>query len=72
MRMAAPSMPAIQGYQILGFLGQGGFASVYLAYHEATNELRAIKFGPVGDERRLDREMTVLQTVQHRNLVHAF
>src|SRR5262249_24422515 len=65
---ARAAMPSIPGYQMLRLLGQGGFASVYLARHDSTKELRAIKFGAFGDERRFDREMAVLQTVKHRNL----
>src|SRR5205823_2229757 len=43
--------PQIPGYQLVRRLGQGGFATVYLALHLATGDRRAIKIGPLTDRR---------------------
>lgn len=65
-------LPTIPGYQMLRPLGRGGFATVYLACHEGTGHLRAIKVGNLDDPRRLHREMAILQSVEHPNLVRYF
>ena len=66
---AQPNMPPIPGYQMLRALGRGTYGTVYLAIHEATGETRAIKFGALDDPDALDREMTILQNLDHPNLV---
>ncbi len=65
-------MPEIPGYQMMRPLGSGGCATVYLARHEKTDELRAVKVGEALDPEdlnRLDRELAVLQSAEHPNLV---
>ena len=66
---AQPNMPPIPGYQMLRALGRGTYGTVYLAIHEATGETRAIKYGALDDPESLDREMTILQDLDHPNLV---
>lgn len=69
---AHKSMPAIPGYEVRRPLGQGAFATVYLAVHQLTGEWRAIKFGKLDDSNRLNREMAIMQAVDHRHLVRYY
>jgi serine/threonine-protein kinase len=55
--------PQIENYIVLYKLGEGGFGTVYLAQHEFTKELFAIKFLQRADEeiqKRFSREIKLL------------
>src|SRR5207247_1532283 len=65
--------PSIPGYDLLRLLGQGGFSKVFLARHQTTGDLRAVKvINLLDDPKRLDREIGILRSVQHENLVRYF
>ena len=61
--------PQIPGYELLRLLGSGGFSTVYLARHLASDEMRAIKVGDLGEPKRLRREIDILQNIKSEYLV---
>lgn len=61
--------PQIPGYEMLRLLGSGGFSTVYLARHLASDEMRAIKVGDLGEPKRLRREIDILQNIKSEYLV---
>jgi serine/threonine protein kinase len=73
-RFSGP-VPSIAGYQVLGELGRGGQAVVYLAAHEATGRKLAVKVtreGPLADaarRARFDREAQILSALNHPGIV---
>lgn len=62
-------------YEILGFLGSGGFARVYKARHVHLKKLVAIKFlsesGAADEEKkqRFTREARMISSISHANIV---
>lgn len=52
--------PLIPGYELQSVLGKGGFSTVYLALTSESQELRAIKVGPLNDKDRFEREVRLL------------
>jgi hypothetical protein len=64
-----PAFPQIPGYQIKRFLKQGGFGQVYVAYHEASDTLRAVKVGDAAEHKRLDRELKLAREFDSPHLV---
>lgn len=61
--------PSVPGYALLSVLGDGGFAVVYLARHEASGELSAVKVGKLDDPRRFASEVALLQRLRGEHLV---
>lgn len=72
---APPTMPGIPGYEIVQELSRGGQAIVFEARQISTGQRVAVKvihFGPFASSRqraRLDREVQVLASLQHPNIV---
>ncbi|MCS7022677.1 MAG: serine/threonine protein kinase, partial [Gemmataceae bacterium] len=65
-------LPAIPGYEIVQGLARGGFASVYLARHQASGTLRAVKIGRLVDAERFRRELEVACRLEHPHLVRCY
>jgi hypothetical protein len=63
---------AAPGYTLLRVLGTGGFATVWLAWHEPTSELRALKVGPLNDPLRFRQEVEIARRLNHPHLVKYF
>ena len=70
--------PKIDNYKILGIIGSGSYGKVKLATHIKTNEHVAIKIiekGKLirtGDEERIKKEMRIMSTLNHPNILKAF
>lgn len=63
LRAAVPA-----GFQIDGYLDAGGQGAVFLGRYQ--NQEAALKvFAPTHDQRRLEREIALLQTINHPNVV---
>jgi serine/threonine protein kinase len=68
----------IGGYEIRERIGKGGMATVYLALQTSMNRLVAIKLLPhdmMKDEsylQRFEREVNIVSTLEHRNIVPVF
>ena len=61
-------------YKLISKIGAGAFGSVYLARDATTRELVAIKcvkgiFDDIFDAKRLLREISILHTLRHPNVV---
>jgi serine/threonine-protein kinase len=50
----------LDGYRTIRLIGSGGFGAVWLCRSEAVGDLRALKFIPILDEDRHDREFEAL------------
>jgi len=50
----------LDGYRTLRLIGSGGFGAVWLCRSEAVGDLRALKFVPILDQGRHDREFVAL------------
>lgn len=50
----------LDGYRTIRLIGSGGFGAVWLCRSEAVGDLRALKFIPILDEERHDREFEAL------------
>ena len=50
----------LDGYRTIRLIGSGGFGAVWLCRSEAVGDLRALKFVPILDEGRHDREFEAL------------
>ncbi len=70
--------PKIDNYQILGTIGSGTYGKVKLATHIKTKEQIAIKIIEKmklirrGDEERIKKEMKIMLTLNHPNILKAF
>ena len=70
--------PKINNYKILGIIGTGSYGKVKLATHIKTNEHVAIKVIEkaklirAGDEERIKKEMRIMSTLNHPNILKAF
>ncbi len=62
-------LPVIPGHRLIRQIGQGGFASVYLAEHLATKQPRAVKIVESGELRRLRQEVAILKKLNAPHLV---
>lgn len=68
----------IKGYEILRQIGQGGMATVYLANQQSMNRQVALKVLPkhlMGDDtylQRFEREVKIVSTLEHRNIVPVY
>lgn len=68
----------IKGYEILRPIGQGGMATVYLANQQSMNRQVALKVLPkhlMGDDtylQRFEREVKIVSTLEHRNIVPVY
>ncbi|MBI1830220.1 MAG: protein kinase [Planctomycetes bacterium] len=67
--LAGPAMPPLEGYRVLRPLGEGGEGQVFLAVHETTHELRAIKFGDLDEPDGFKEKMENLKRLDHPHLV---
>ena len=65
--------PTIPGYDLKGFLGAGSFAQVYLAHQlDESGEVKqtcALKVGDLHNSKRFMREVNVLKSISHKNLI---
>jgi WD40 repeat protein len=71
----ADDLPAVAGYQVLGFLGEGGMGAVYRARQVALNRMVALKLLRGGSSKRLARfrsEALADARLQHQNVVQIF
>ncbi len=65
----------IAGYRILKLIGNGGMSVVYLAAHEASGEIRALKLLPISEHdggmlvQRLINEAALLSQLRHPGIV---
>ena len=68
----------INGYEIIGRVGYGGMATVYLARQQSMNRNVALKFLPsifIHDETymgRFEREVKIVAQLEHRNIVPVY
>jgi len=71
-------LPAVQGFQILELLGEGGFGSVHLARQESTRQLVALKIqhreqakhpASPRDDERFEREAQLCAELRHPHIV---
>lgn len=73
-----PSLPRIDGYEILGLLGRGGMGAVYHAIHRKFNRPVAIKILPDASNadparlQRFVREMAAIGQLDHPGIVQAY
>jgi serine/threonine-protein kinase len=69
-------LPAIEDYEILDIIGQGGIAQIYKARQKSLGRLVAIKilFPELTHDpeivRRFDREAITIAALNHPNIVH--
>ena len=76
--MQAPTLPIIDGYQILRRIGQGGMASVYVAIETELNREVAIKVVAIANRNdrdafeRLKFEAKSMARLQHPNIVSIY
>ena len=65
---------SIGPYQVIGRVGVGAFAKVYIAEHQKVKRNVAIKEIPKGEENRksLSREVSVLKMCNHPNILHLY
>src|SRR5262249_14263214 len=74
-RHAAAELPAVPGYEVLGFLGEGGMGVVYRARHVGLDRLVALKLLRGGSSKRLARfraEALADARLQHPHVVQIF
>ena len=70
--------PKINNYKILGIIGTGSYGKVKLATHIKTNEhvaikvIEKVKLIRAGDEERIKKEMRIMSTLNHPNILKAF
>src|SRR5215471_19264197 len=72
---AAADLPAVAGYEVLGFLGEGGMGVVYRAREVALDRLVALKLLRGGSRKRLARfraEALADARLQHPHVVQIF
>jgi WD40 repeat protein len=72
---AAAELPAVPGYEVLGFLGEGGMGVVYRARHVGLDRLVALKLLRGGSSKRLARfraEALADARLQHPHIVQIF
>lgn len=69
----ADAMDLVDGrFLVQDELGRGGMGVVLQVYDQSSNESVALKYCPVGNEeaqRRFAREVRVMSTIQHRNVM---
>lgn len=64
--------PTLPGYTLLRVLGSGGFGIVWLARHDPTATLRAVKAGPLTDPARFRQEIELTRRLDSPHLVKYF
>ncbi len=75
---AAPEMPSVAGYEMLGVLGKGGMGVAYKAWHAPLKRVVALKMIRAGDEAgpdelaRFRTEAEAVGRLQHPNIVQVF
>jgi serine/threonine-protein kinase len=72
---AAADLPAVPGYEVLGFLGEGGMGVVYRARHVGLDRVVALKLLRGGSSKRLARfraEALADARLQHPHVVQIF
>ena len=72
---AAADLPTVPGYEVLGFLGEGGMGVVYRARHVRLDRLVALKLLRGGSSKRLARfraEALADARLQHPHVVQIF
>src|SRR5438045_4875958 len=76
-RSAPISLPQVQGYQILDFIGGGGMGDVFRAVQLGTHRTIALKLmrgGFASDRSRLrfDREVELMATLDHPHIARVY
>lgn len=77
-RMQAPNLPVIEGYEIIRRIGQGGMASVYVAFEKELAREVAIKVVAIANPNdrdafeRLKFEAKSMARLQHPNIVSIY
>jgi WD40 repeat protein len=72
---AAADLPAVPGYEVLGFLGEGGMGVVYRARHVGLDRPVALKLVRGGSSKRLARfraEALADARLQHPHIIQIF
>jgi hypothetical protein len=68
----AGSPPVVAGYTFFWTIGAGTFGTVWLARHEPTGKLRAVKVGPLTDPARFRQEVDIARRLNSPHLVQYF
>ena len=72
VKLGVADAPVLPDYTFLKGLGSGGFGTVFLARHEPTDTLRAVKVGPLTDPARFKQEVELARRLNSPHLVKYF
>jgi sulfatase modifying factor 1 len=71
-KLDTKDIPQIQGFEIKSILGEGGYATVYLAYHTVTKQVCALKIGKLQQVDLFHREVKNMKLINHKNVLSCF